>query len=633
MKLKELVFWLKGELALYLSNITAYFKYQLITKSVLFLAVFPLLYKLGELSLRLSGHIVFSSGNIKQFMFSLPSIVFFIIAVAVLLLAMVIDINAFIFISVSAKKINAECKSIGKADEKNAEKAVKSAPKISVVEALRRGVGSVRSFFSPAGAFLLVYTALIVPLVGVGLKSSIIKSLKIPNFISSVIYDTPLYLAIYLFVIVSLALVGFFLLFCFHFMQIRGDSAVQSIRGSIKTAWENKGFIISSFILLNVFLFLFSAGAIALMHLIIEGVSGLFAGSLFLSRFSLVFVLMLFAEIINLLVFLVWPLQIQLLTSIFLKFNAVNIDEYKGAAEVTKPKRPSLSRRLKLIIFIGAVLFVNIAVSAASAVFFDALFRCRPALEIVAHRGGGSLAAENTILGLNAGARAGAGWSEIDVMRSKDGVYIINHDKTFQRLAGVNKAPSEMLWEEIRQLKIKDSFNAEGAAGSVPDLDSLMDEARGKIGLFIELKGADADKKMADYVVNAIHEREMLDEAVIISLDYDIIQYIEENYPEIKTGYLYFFSLGDVSRINTDFLIMEESAVKPSAIEKIHSRGKKAFVWTVNKPEALKGLIDAEVDGVITDSVLEIKDAIRRFDQKTDKDMILDEIKSLLSGE
>ncbi len=49
-------------------------------------------------------------------------------------------------------------------------------------------------------------------------------------------------------------------------------------------------------------------------------------------------------------------------------------------------------------------------------------------VKIIAHRGGGNEGNENTQSGLNAAWKAGAYGSEIDIQRTKDGYYVVNHD-------------------------------------------------------------------------------------------------------------------------------------------------------------------------------------------------------------
>lgn len=52
---------------------------------------------------------------------------------------------------------------------------------------------------------------------------------------------------------------------------------------------------------------------------------------------------------------------------------------------------------------------------------------------IIAHRGGGALAPENTLAGLRLAARLGCGGVEFDVMLATDGVPVLIHDETLDR--------------------------------------------------------------------------------------------------------------------------------------------------------------------------------------------------------
>src|SRR5262245_61294333 len=52
---------------------------------------------------------------------------------------------------------------------------------------------------------------------------------------------------------------------------------------------------------------------------------------------------------------------------------------------------------------------------------------------LVAHRGGGALAPENTLAGLRLAARLGYAGTEFDVKLSADGVPVLMHDDTLDR--------------------------------------------------------------------------------------------------------------------------------------------------------------------------------------------------------
>lgn len=588
--------------ASYYKNIGIYAKYQIITKGLSFFVVFPFIALLFDKFISSLGRVTLSSGDFKSVIFSVKGAGFVLIFGVIIALITVLDINSFIAISYSIRAGN----------------------KLSFSRALKEGLISIKNFFSPAGAFLLIFTLFAAPLAHVGLKLSSVKSIKIPNFISSVIYDNDFYFWLYISALGFLACAGFFLILSFHYMQLKKEKAAQAMTSSIHAVRANKNFIFKSIVLVGLTGFvIMTASGFLILHFI-ELIASLLAAHVFWARFFIIFLLFSFIALANLLGFLLVPLQIHLLTGIYYEIECGAEGEEKSLSSSSKKKHILLKTA-----FFLAVL-VNIALSLFTAIFFDDIFRAEAKFDVVAHRGGGDLGAENTISGLNAAIDAGAAWSEIDVMRSKDGVYIINHDKTFARLTGVKKSPSELTWEEIRNLEVKNAFNPAAEMGRVPGLDEIMSAAKGRIGLLIELKAPAADEKMVDDVAALIKNKDMLEGAVIISLDYDLIAYAEQKYPEIDTGYLYFFAFGSPEKINADYLLMEEAMVQPGSIKKIHREGKKAVVWTVNDVERVKHYIDAGVDGIITDRVLELKRAVEELTGTGDIDLIMREFKAVL---
>lgn len=262
--------------------------------------------------------------------------------------------------------------------------------------------------------------------------------------------------------------------------------------------------------------------------------------------------------------------------------------------------------------------------AAVLASNFDKIFVEQRPMQIVAHRAGGNLAPENSVAGVDAASEAGAAWSEFDVRRSKDGVYVINHDPDFARTTGDPRTPEEMTWNEIKQLRINNLFGTQPASAPVPSLSQMLDAGKNKIGMFVELKGPTADEKMADDVVAMIREKGMEDQAVLLSLDYKLITYIEQKYPAMDTGYLFYFSVGESEKLAGDYLIMEEDTATPERIAQVHSAGKKAVVWTVNTPESIDKFLASDADAVITDYVLDIKKAEVGRSHRSDFQRVLD---------
>ena len=267
-----------------------------------------------------------------------------------------------------------------------------------------------------------------------------------------------------------------------------------------------------------------------------------------------------------------------------------------------------------------------LAVGAATVLMtrrFDTLFPQESTVRIIAHRGGGTEAPENTTAGIEKAWEIGAFGSEIDIQRTKDGFYILNHDGDFQRVAGVKRKPKDMTLAEIKELSIEGE--------PVATLEEALEATRGKGILFIELKGSTADRQMADDTVKTVKEHGMEDECVLIGLKYELIDYIETTYPEIQTGYLTFASFGDTAKLNCDYLAMEEESATAEVISEIHKQGKKVLVWTSNGKRAQKHFLCSKIDGLITDNASQALELIQELRERTDLRRMADRLLELLS--
>ncbi|MCX7897642.1 MAG: glycerophosphodiester phosphodiesterase family protein [Rhodocyclaceae bacterium] len=86
---------------------------------------------------------------------------------------------------------------------------------------------------------------------------------------------------------------------------------------------------------------------------------------------------------------------------------------------------------------------------------------------IISHRGGGKLAPENTLAGLELAARLGCRAVEFDVRLTADGEPVLLHDETLRRTAGV---AGSVLACTLRELR--------ACAPLVPTLDEALDLCR-----------------------------------------------------------------------------------------------------------------------------------------------------------
>ena len=466
-------------------------------------------------------------------------------------------------------------------------------------------------FFTPQGLLVLLYTVLLAPLFGIGMGISLTDNLKVPNFISSVIESNIFYNSLYLLFCAVMIAVGFFGMFTIHGMIVDNIPAIRSFKRSFGIVRKNFWDIIKQIVLFFLKYSLITLLLLLTVSLIPLGLMA-FGSSVDFGarRIGVIALVLTFVVFLAGAVFLAAPLFILKLTQMYYKYSA---------GVPYSLRRENFSSVKKMVIAVISMYALMWLVTFEVNHDFNYFFPSDVSVAVIGHRGSGNDGGENTLAGIRKAIELNCFGTEIDIQRTADGYYVLNHDKTFKRVAGVNKAPGEMTLKEIKELTIK----AEPGE-KVPTIEEVLDTADNKITLFIELKGASADIKMCEDMVALIKERNMLDTCVLISLKYDLIDFIETNYPEINTGYLAFISLGKTADLNCDYLGLEEEAATFSVIESAHENGRKVLVWTPNSPDSQRHFILSDADGIITDNASQASELFKELEARDDLSRMID---------
>lgn len=230
---------------------------------------------------------------------------------------------------------------------------------------------------------------------------------------------------------------------------------------------------------------------------------------------------------------------------------------------------------------------------------------------VTAHRGGTEHAVENTVPAIEEAIEAGAHYAEIDVQMSRDELLIVTHDSDFSRQAGIAKKVWELTGEEIQAIALTHGTNG-GPTGKAPLLDEVLEAARGRIRLNIELKYyGDHQPKLAERVVTAVRDKGMTDRVIIQSLHYAGLEEVRQIAPEIPIGYLFSVNARRPKVLQVDFLSVVSGRANGSFLRAAHRRGQQVHVWTVDKPADMERLIDLGADNLITNRPREALELIR----------------------
>jgi len=222
-------------------------------------------------------------------------------------------------------------------------------------------------------------------------------------------------------------------------------------------------------------------------------------------------------------------------------------------------------------------------------------------LTIVAHRGAAGRAPENTMASIQAAIEDNTDWVEIDVQETVDGQVVVVHDSDFMKLAGVDLKVWDGTLEQIQAIDVGSWFAPEFADQRAPALIDVLQEAKGKAQVVIELKYYGHDQQLEQRVIDIVEQQGMVEEIAIMSLKYDSVQKVRKLRPEWETGLLSAQVLGNMSKLDVDFLAVNMAMASPAFIRTNQAAGKRVFVWTVNDKMSMFRMMSLGVDGIITD--------------------------------
>ena len=222
-------------------------------------------------------------------------------------------------------------------------------------------------------------------------------------------------------------------------------------------------------------------------------------------------------------------------------------------------------------------------------------------VDVTAHRGSSAAAPENTLAAIRRAIDDGADYAEIDVQLTSDGVVVVAHDADMMRIgkspAVIRKTP----YAELAKIDVGSRFSSEFAGESIPTLDEVIDAAKGRIKLIVELKCYDKKPApLAAAVVEKFRKRDLYSQAVVMSLHYADLKEVRRLDKRIVRGFIASASLGNLSRLDVDFVAVSKGKATGSLIASMHAVDKEVFVWTVDKRKTMSLMIDRGVDNIIT---------------------------------
>jgi glycerophosphoryl diester phosphodiesterase len=266
-----------------------------------------------------------------------------------------------------------------------------------------------------------------------------------------------------------------------------------------------------------------------------------------------------------------------------------------------KPDAGGIPRWLSMKRLICAVAIIFLAGTVTVTYLLVEQIDVEDNVAVTAHRGSSLSAPENTVSAVQAAIDQGADFAEIDVQETADGVIVVLHDSDLMRTTGQAKKIWDVNYDQIRSLDAGSWFSPDFRGEPIPTLQQVIDVARGRIRLNVELKFNGHDQKLVDRVVQILAENRFQSQCVVSSLDYESLIRVRGLDRRLRIGHIVSVAVGEVAKLDVDFLSVHHEKVTPTFVRSLHDAGKEIHVWTVNDRDQMSSLVDLGVDNIITD--------------------------------
>ena len=224
---------------------------------------------------------------------------------------------------------------------------------------------------------------------------------------------------------------------------------------------------------------------------------------------------------------------------------------------------------------------------------------------VIAHRGASGYAPENTLAAFRRAVALGASFIETDLQLSRDARFVAIHDESVDRTTNGKGRVHDLTLSELRRLDAGSWFGSEFGSEQIPTLEEILDfSKKHDVVFYLELKpGGSWGGEHA--LVGALRESGEIPRTVVISFNAPILQKLREIEPTLMTGLLYDGQLdspvAEAVKVGARQLAVRGDLVTPALLADSRKNDLQVVCWTVNHPAHMRMLVEAGVDGIMSD--------------------------------
>jgi glycerophosphoryl diester phosphodiesterase len=226
-------------------------------------------------------------------------------------------------------------------------------------------------------------------------------------------------------------------------------------------------------------------------------------------------------------------------------------------------------------------------------------------LLVIAHRGASGHAPENTLAAFKRALALGATFIETDLQLSRDSRFVAIHDDTVNRTTNGQGKVHDLSLAELRRLDAGSWFGSEFTGERIPTLEEILEFSnKHDVVFYLELKPS-GSWGGEHTLIGALRTSGEIARTIVISFEAGILEALRKIEPTLMTGLLFDgqidLPLERAVEVGARQLAVRGDLVTPALLAEARKRDLQVVCWTVNQPAHMRLLIEAGVDGIMSD--------------------------------
>lgn len=243
---------------------------------------------------------------------------------------------------------------------------------------------------------------------------------------------------------------------------------------------------------------------------------------------------------------------------------------------------------------------------------------------VLAHRGFSGHFPENTLLAFDRAAALPVDGLEMDIWATRDDVLVVSHDDSLERTTnGIGRIPDYTL-AQLQQFDAGYRFTPDGGESypfrdqgiTIPTMAEVLDRFT---DLWINVDIKHHEPRVVALFAELIRRHNAAERLCVGSFSHETVVQFRETCPDVVTlatreemAELYAWHLGRLDRFfsrggramqippEQSYLGVTLDLTSPKFIEAAHNNDMAVHIWTVNELAEMQRLVEAGVDGLIT---------------------------------